>query len=308
MKQPPWFRVWAAESLTSDDIGVLTHLEEVVWWRLLCVASLEEPRWTVRVTDHLARQCKCTPNQLKRALQRLAAGEMVSLHGGMVTVINGERYNPPRRPSEAPDMQAERQRKSREKRRDMRVSHDDVTRDTQPKNGRDIVVTSRTRATEVEVEVEIDPPDDSLRSSSSPEGGAADADLPVDVRERRDVLLMRLPKKFQDDWLCRDECEQLAREYDNTALVGAQVACRRENKLPLPGNLREHLPPLEGTHGGPANGRGRGGRNQPPNGRDGGTGEADAAIWAALRERDAKRAAADSAEAGTGRAPVPDAD
>lgn len=96
------------------------------------------------------------------------------------------------------------------------------------------------------------PSDDSLRSSSA----AGDDDLPQEVREKRDVLLMRIPRRFQDDWLTRDECGQLAREFELDALVTAQEACRRDNRLPFPGNLREYLTPKEARNGRDAANRG----------------------------------------------------
>lgn len=78
--------------------------------------------------------------------------------------------------------------------------------------------------------------------------GASD-DVPLEVREVRDLVLAALPPKYQADPLTWDEAEALARDYPGAHVrVGEAIAeCRRRGKLPFPRRVREIM--LEVKHG-----------------------------------------------------------
>jgi hypothetical protein len=114
-KGKPWFRVWAAETLLSDDLEELSDHEYRVWWQLLCVASLAEVRWVVRLDEsRLAKRCHSTPAKLRGALLTFRRLGMVEdAEEGWLLIVNGERYNPI---GEERGASAERMRRLRSKR------------------------------------------------------------------------------------------------------------------------------------------------------------------------------------------------
>lgn len=68
-------------------------------------------------------------------------------------------------------------------------------------------------------------------------------EVPLPVREIRDTVLSKLPQRYQRDPLTIDEALDFARDYAGQHLEVAEAirACRRENELPFPGNLRKRL-------------------------------------------------------------------
>ena len=95
MTATPWFRVWAAETLLSDSLDELSDHEERIWWRLLCVASLSDDRWSFPVVSgSLAKKCRTTQPKLVAAIHHFIELGMVSTTYSGFLVTNGERYNP----------------------------------------------------------------------------------------------------------------------------------------------------------------------------------------------------------------------
>ena len=77
----------------------------------------------------------------------------------------------------------------------------------------------------------------------------AEDEVPLPVREIRDTVLSKLPQRYQRDPLTIDEALDFARDYAGQHLEVAEAirACRRENELPFPGNLRKRLRPVAST-------------------------------------------------------------
>lgn len=109
----PYIKLWAAETLLSDDMASLTDHEERVFWRLMMVASLEEERWITRETPGLHRKCVTTAQKFARAIAKLEAFGMVKrLDDGRLLVVNGKKWNEDtdrtRYPSDSPERVKER--------------------------------------------------------------------------------------------------------------------------------------------------------------------------------------------------------
>ena len=89
-----WFKVWASEALLSDDLDDLSDHEERVWWRLVMVASLENERWTVEVSEKTARKCHTKLPKLTAAVENfLGRGMLSALGDGWFVVTNGHKWN-----------------------------------------------------------------------------------------------------------------------------------------------------------------------------------------------------------------------
>jgi hypothetical protein len=87
-----------------------------------------------------------------------------------------------------------------------------------------------------------------------PAAGAADDDLPLDAREIRDLVISKLPPRYQRDPLTWEEAEQLGQDYagQHTEVCVAIEECRRTPEkagggLPFPQRLRRFLPPPTAT-------------------------------------------------------------
>ena len=116
----PFFKIWAAEALLSDDLDALTDHERSIWLFLLCTASLESPRWHARVTPNLARKCKTTEPKLRSALAKMSDLGMVVFDGSAIHMHTAERWNEEtysKPPSASPERVRERVAKHRNDRR-----------------------------------------------------------------------------------------------------------------------------------------------------------------------------------------------
>jgi len=116
----PFFKIWAAEALLSDDLDALTDHERSIWLFLLCTASLESPRWHARVTPNLARKCKTTEPKLRSALAKMSDLGMVVFDGTAIHMHTAERWNEEtysKPPSASPERVRERVAKHRNDRR-----------------------------------------------------------------------------------------------------------------------------------------------------------------------------------------------
>lgn len=113
MSALPWFRVYAADELLSTDLEELSDHAARVWWRALCVAALNDPRWDLPPeSPGLARRLMTTPAKLGALLGEFEArGLLLRGDAGALRIANWERYDPP--PSSSRDAMAARKRLSR---------------------------------------------------------------------------------------------------------------------------------------------------------------------------------------------------
>lgn len=235
----PWFKVWGKESVGSLDLQSLSDHEFRVFWNLMFIGSIQEPRWFIQKDERqLARLCGSTPPKFRAAVGVLARRGMVKVSNEFIQMINAEKWQ------ETPE--ARRQRLKRERDRQRNADRDkgrDALRDMSRSSHGD----TRAKPEERGQRRDPDPPDDSLRSSSTP---AADADLVADpIAEFRDTVLSRLPGKWQRDELTWDEVESLGRDYAGRPdwpreLAEAIDECRRNEELPFPSKLRKYLPEI----------------------------------------------------------------
>ena len=108
-----WFKIWASEALLSDDLDELTDHEERVWWRVVMVASLEEPRWFFIPTAKTAQKCHTTERKMQLATAKFVRLGMLScVQDGIYFVANGPKWNENterrRKPSDSPEAIRER--------------------------------------------------------------------------------------------------------------------------------------------------------------------------------------------------------
>ena len=128
----PYVKIWAAETLLSDDMNSLSDHEERVFFRLMLVASLEETRWITRDTPGLHRKCLTTSPKFARVVARLEALGMVErLSDGRLFVVNGHRWNEQtdraKAPSDSAEATRERQSRARAAKRHEGVTRRDVS-------------------------------------------------------------------------------------------------------------------------------------------------------------------------------------
>lgn len=243
----PYVKLWAAEALLSDNLADLSDHEERIYWRLLMVASLEEERWFTHETPGLHRKCCTTSAKFARAVTKFISFGMVErTDDGRIFIVNGPKWNEAtdrkRAPSDSPEATRERQSRHRETRR-----HEDVT-------SRDIAVSRGHIEKEKEKEKEEEK-EEERAGARVPTAGAAGDDLPIEAREIRDLVLSRLPTKFQRDALVWEEATQFGQDFAgmHTEVCTAIEECRRtpESKgggvLPFPQRLRRYLPPPTAT-------------------------------------------------------------
>lgn len=231
-----WFKVWALKAINSADLDDLSDHEERVWWRLLMWASLEDDRWHIRNTPKLAGKCASTERKFTEAVAHFQALGMVSLdEAGRLFVTNGPKWNEEterRKPSDNPDATRERQQRSRQTRR---ASHALVTRD--------IGVTPTPVTPTSLKEGEKEGSSNELPLEQDGEGEAPER-LPLPVTEIRDLILSKLPGKYQRDATAWEEAELFGMDFagQHAATATAIDECRRDGLLPFPRNLRKHMP------------------------------------------------------------------
>lgn len=225
----PYFKVWAAEALLSDDLDELTDHERTVWFFLMCVTSLEEPRWTVGVTPNLAKKCKSTPPKMDAALKHMASLGMVTLENNVVTIANASRWNEEterkRKPSDSPEKIRERVTRHRKADETPHVTRymEDETPDVTPGNA---------AYKEKEREKEEEREENGVTPPAPPE------------RDLAETVISKLPTSYRHDDLAREECYQFARDYPGMFAETARAieAVRRQGEACFPRNLRKHMP------------------------------------------------------------------
>ena len=142
MGDRPWFKVWAREALASPDLNSLSDHEERIWWRLMMLGSIQEPRWHVRMeAEALARMCATTKPKLQRALKTMEGLGMVSLEADGIRLPNAPKYQ------ETPEAQRKRRQREREKGRD---DDRDTPRDMSREMSRDCPTESHDRGQRTE--------------------------------------------------------------------------------------------------------------------------------------------------------------
>lgn len=233
-EQRPFFKIWAAKALLSDDLDSLTDHERTIWFYALCQASLETPRWQTRITPGLARKCRTTPPKLTAALNKMAGLGMCVLGDGIVTfptaaALNEETYSKP--PSASP----ERVRGRVQKHRANKERNDPVTTPVTTCN--DVTETGVTRYRNDHKEKEEE------KEEEQEEDGRYTDGVTTQVREMRDWILLRLSAKYRNDPEMWEACESFARTYQgqNDALARAYDACIANGEFPGPRNLAKRM-------------------------------------------------------------------
>ena len=234
MSDRPFFKIWAAKALLSDDLYSLSDHERTIWMFALCVASLETPRWRVRITAHLARKCKTTPPKLAVALNKLAGLGMCELRDGEVYFATAAKLNEDterRKPSDDPARVRERVKASRDRKRS---EPPDVT----PGNTHDVTPVTRYSNAHKEEEKEKEEEEEQGRYTPSPDDG-----LPQPIREMRDWILSRLSVKYRNDSEMWEACESFARTYQGQTepLTRAYDRCIAAGEWPGPRNLAKYM-------------------------------------------------------------------
>ncbi|MGK2898584.1 MAG: hypothetical protein ACSLE9_07835 [Burkholderiaceae bacterium] len=218
-----------------------------MWFFLMCAASLETPRWTVRIGPTLARKCKTSEQKLRASIATMAERGMVDTDSspGMVVMSTAERWNPmPRqRPSEAPEAVAGRVRKHREQARRADVTTDVTTPvTTDVTTQRNDVTLSRAESEQNRVRADAragDDDDDQIKPWGS--------ELPQPTRDRVLELINAIGPQYCDDETYASVV-QLVGEYPWDAITAARAKVRQSDRpKPFPANIRKHLAPLPGT-------------------------------------------------------------
>ena len=193
----PYIKLWAAETLLSDDMASLSDHDERVFWRLMMVASLEEERWITRETPGLHRKCVTTAPKFTRAIANLEAFGMVKrLDDGRLFVVNGKKWNEDtdraRYPSDSPERVKERVTRFRNGKR-----NEDVT------SGNDSLQNDVTT-----------PYRDRVREEKEKE----EEDAPASGRAPRSPKLLSPPKKTKptEEWADEMREKYPLRDFDET--------------------------------------------------------------------------------------------
>lgn len=234
----PYFKIWAAEALLSDDFDALTDQERSIWLLCMCVSSLENPRWRTKITPRLAAKCKTTEKKLVAALNSMAELGMVTIVDGWIFFETAERWNEDTdgraKPSDSRERVAERVAKHRASK---------VTPPVTPPVTR---YSNAHKEEEKEKEKEEEEEKDKDKDDGRYTPAAAAAELPSAIREMRDTIMSKLPQSQQRDALIWDEAESFARDYagQEEALARAIDEIRRlvPRRLPYPSTLREFMP------------------------------------------------------------------
>lgn len=227
----PFFKIWAAKALLSGDLAELSDHERSIWLYLMCVASLEEPRWRTPVNAHLARQCYTNPKRLAAALKHMADLGMVRMEDGYVFMLNAAALNEDtekRKPSDDPERIRERVTRHRNAPRNAGGNAHDVTPVTRYSNAHK----EKEKEEEKEEEEEKEPE------------GAHTPDLPVGVRERQEMLLSRVPTRMRWDVDIIADHTQLAEDCTDASLLAQAIAdASRNGDFMSARNIRKYLPP-----------------------------------------------------------------
>lgn len=235
MESKPYFKVWAAESLLSDDLDELSDHEHRVWFFLMCAASLENPRWSVKISPQLIKKCKSSAQKFTKTIERLEVLGMISVQNGVIAFENASRWNEEteknrsRKPSDDP---AEVRRRVQKHRESKNVTPD-VTRYTSDETP--TVTPGNASHKEKEEEKE---------EEEEKEYGVTPPLPPPSERDLAETVLTAVPVKFRHDPGTIDECYQFARDYAGMFVEtsAAIAAVRREEGAVYPGRLRKHMP------------------------------------------------------------------
>ena len=224
----PYFKIWAAEALLSDDFDALRDQERSIWLLLMCVASLETPRWETKITPRLAEKCKTTEKKLLACVKRLAELGMISVDGDRICFETAAKWNEEtdgrKKPSDSPEATRARKAASRA---------GNVTPPVTPP------VTRDSHAHKEEEEDKEKEEEEEIGVTSS-------------VREMRDHVLSKLPLKFARDPEVVDEAQLFAEDYAGMWRelneAHAQVKRQQNGKtVPFPGSLRKFMPSVVGA-------------------------------------------------------------
>ena len=219
----PFFKIWAAEALLSDDLDALTDHERSIWLFLLCAASLESPRWHARVTPNLARKCKTTEPKLRSALAKMSDLGMVVFDGSAIHMHTAERWNEEtysKPPSASPERVRERVAKHRNDRRN-EGSNDPVTTPGNDVKRADVTGNKREEIREKKQEEEV-------REKTSDDGDSG-------FRERYGTLAVAFGDPRERRLI--DEFEQIANDSTLEEIREGIAEVRRAGQKPYPSKV-----------------------------------------------------------------------
>lgn len=202
-----WFKHWASSSLLSNDLYELTDHEERIWWRLLAFASLEDPRWSARVTALLAEKCRSTPAKMGKALATFESKGMILLEGGCAFLINAHRWNEEsnNRPPSA-SAEAARARKAAQRERDReRDMSQGVTRD-----GHELVTSDMSRDSHDHKEEEKEKEEEQEKIPRKRGASAKPESVPFEEEDLRE----RAYAKYLSRVLGNDACARIDEQVE----------------------------------------------------------------------------------------------
>lgn len=128
MARLPWIRLFT-EARNDRKLDRLTDREFRIWFKLLCLASEEEPRGVFDLSDPMAlaiEVSKANENHLVSAVEKMKTVRLIDLDGsyGYFPAFADRQYAAGGNPSEAPDARNERSRRFRAAKRDATTCND----------------------------------------------------------------------------------------------------------------------------------------------------------------------------------------
>ena len=239
----------AAKLLRCDRVKLLGHLHELWWW------AIDNASIDGRLGDISAEElaeAACWPRGGQAFTAALIDAGFVDQDGPELILHDWYEYAGKLNDQRELRRQSnrERQQRRRDKLRDSGAAVSDVgvtvTRDSRVTQRDSHQSTNPTNLTNLLASKEA-----SLVRTHEDDG---QDDLPLDAREIRDLVLSKLPTRYQRDPLTWEEAEQLGQDYagQHTAVCVAIEECRRTPEkagggLPFPQRLRRFLAPPAAT-------------------------------------------------------------
>lgn len=217
-----WFKCYH-EIIDDPKIGMMSDTDQLLWFKLLCLASADNKRGYVTLTDEeVAFKLRCSEETFKHAKDKFRAKGLIEHEDGVIKITNWEKRQR-EKPSDAAEATRERKRKQRAESKKM-------SRDVTPHVTPHVTPLSRPcHATDIELEEELDqesetdskniqstpPPSKNARKAENQEnagGGREDATL-LEEKPRTQVNpLAGLEKKTKAEFL--KFCKQHYRQHN----------------------------------------------------------------------------------------------
>lgn len=145
-----WFKIHH-EILDDPKIGMMCDTDQLIWFKLLCLASADKCRGTVTLTDdEIAFKLRCSSETWQHAKDKFRAKGLIEPIENAIAITNWEKRQSNQKPSDKPEATRERKRKQRAKHAELKETNNtSVSRHVTPPS-------RESHATDLDLDLDLD--------------------------------------------------------------------------------------------------------------------------------------------------------